>query len=137
MREGKRGNHGRRHVDQVRDQTKKKKKKKKKKRAIALHLDQETRLRGGALFGRTHYSSHSVRNLKSLVILDYIMRNTDRGLDNWMIKVDWEKQDVSIVSDPPQMNASSERAVTATGVSLRELTIRTTSLSSAAAYAGD
>ena len=42
--------------------------------------------------------------LEKLVILDYIMRNTDRGLDNWMIKVDWENQDVSIVSEPPQMN---------------------------------
>ena len=41
--------------------------------------------------------------LEKLVILDYIMRNTDRGLDNWMIKVDWENQDVSIVSEPPQM----------------------------------
>lgn len=28
--------------------------------------------------------------LEKLVILDYIMRNTDRGLDNWMIKVQWE-----------------------------------------------
>lgn len=28
--------------------------------------------------------------LEKLVILDYIMRNTDRGLDNWMIKLDWE-----------------------------------------------
>lgn len=28
--------------------------------------------------------------LEKLVILDYIMRNTDRGLDNWMIKVEWE-----------------------------------------------
>ena len=44
--------------------------------------------------------------LEKLVILDYIMRNTDRGLDNWMIKVDWENQDVSIVSEPPQMNGS-------------------------------
>lgn len=41
--------------------------------------------------------------LEKLVVLDYIMRNTDRGLDNWMIKVDWENQDVSIVSEPPQM----------------------------------
>ena len=30
--------------------------------------------------------------LEKLVILDYIMRNTDRGLDNWMIKVDWDSQ---------------------------------------------
>ena len=41
--------------------------------------------------------------LEKLVILDYIMRNTDRGLDNWMIKVDWESQQVSITSEPMQM----------------------------------
>jgi hypothetical protein len=46
--------------------------------------------------------------LEKLVILDYIMRNTDRGLDNWMIKVDWENQDVSIVSEPPQMDVGHE-----------------------------
>lgn len=46
--------------------------------------------------------------LEKLVILDYIMRNTDRGLDNWMIKVDWENQDVSIVSEPPQMHNGSQ-----------------------------
>ncbi|KAK7734938.1 Phosphatidylinositol 4-kinase LSB6 [Cytospora paraplurivora] len=40
--------------------------------------------------------------LEKLVILDYIMRNTDRGLDNWMIKVDWQTEEVSIVSEPPQ-----------------------------------
>ncbi|MCJ1355964.1 MAG: phosphatidyl inositol kinase [Icmadophila ericetorum] len=42
--------------------------------------------------------------LEKLVILDYIMRNTDRGLDNWMIKVDWETQEVSIASEPPKLN---------------------------------
>ncbi|KAF7548589.1 hypothetical protein G7Z17_g6965 [Cylindrodendrum hubeiense] len=42
--------------------------------------------------------------LEKLVILDYIMRNTDRGLDNWMVKVDWEVGKVSIVSDPVQLN---------------------------------
>ncbi|KAI1386261.1 phosphatidylinositol 3 and 4-kinase-domain-containing protein [Hypoxylon trugodes] len=42
--------------------------------------------------------------LEKLVILDYIMRNTDRGLDNWMVKVDWNTQAVSIASDPPQLN---------------------------------
>lgn len=42
--------------------------------------------------------------LEKLVILDYIMRNTDRGLDNWMVKVDWETQAVTIASDPPQLN---------------------------------
>jgi phosphatidylinositol 4-kinase type 2 len=46
--------------------------------------------------------------LEKLVILDYIMRNTDRGLDNWMIKVDWENQDVSIVSEPPRMDDGRE-----------------------------
>ncbi|OTB03297.1 hypothetical protein M426DRAFT_321864 [Hypoxylon sp. CI-4A] len=42
--------------------------------------------------------------LEKLVILDYIMRNTDRGLDNWMVKVDWTTQAVSITSEPPQLN---------------------------------
>ncbi|KAK2746785.1 phosphatidyl inositol kinase [Myotisia sp. PD_48] len=42
--------------------------------------------------------------LEKLVILDYIMRNTDRGLDNWMIKIDWHSEQVSIVSDPPRLN---------------------------------
>lgn len=42
--------------------------------------------------------------LEKLVILDYIMRNTDRGLDNWMIKIDWKTEEVSILSDPPKMN---------------------------------
>ncbi|CAG9936955.1 unnamed protein product [Clonostachys rosea f. rosea IK726] len=42
--------------------------------------------------------------LEKLVILDYIMRNTDRGLDNWMVKIDWETEKVSVVSDPIRMN---------------------------------
>jgi phosphatidylinositol 4-kinase type 2 len=46
--------------------------------------------------------------LEKLVVVVYIMRNTDRGLDNWMIKVDWEHQDVSIVSEPPQMNGGKQ-----------------------------
>lgn len=45
--------------------------------------------------------------LEKLVILDYIMRNTDRGLDNWMVRVDEEKQEVSIVSEPPKMNGEA------------------------------
>lgn len=40
--------------------------------------------------------------LEKLVILDYIMRNTDRGLDNWMIRIDEETQTASIVADFPQ-----------------------------------
>lgn len=50
--------------------------------------------------------------LEKLVILDYIMRNTDRGLDNWMIKIDWQKQDVTIVSEPPKMNGLSGKDAT-------------------------
>jgi hypothetical protein len=46
--------------------------------------------------------------LEKLVILDYIMRNTDRGLDNWMIKVDWQTQEVSIVSDPVRLNMDEQ-----------------------------
>ncbi|KAH6687977.1 phosphatidylinositol 4-kinase LSB6 [Plectosphaerella plurivora] len=46
--------------------------------------------------------------LEKLVILDYIMRNTDRGLDNWMIKVDWHTEQVSIVSEPIQMNSQGD-----------------------------
>ncbi|KAK4697363.1 phosphatidylinositol 4-kinase type 2, partial [Lecanoromycetidae sp. Uapishka_2] len=46
--------------------------------------------------------------LEKLVILDYIMRNTDRGLDNWMVRVDEQTQEVSIVAEPPHMNGSIE-----------------------------
>jgi len=38
--------------------------------------------------------------LEKLVILDYIMRNTDRGLDNWMIRIDHDSGDVSVTSRP-------------------------------------
>jgi phosphatidylinositol 4-kinase type 2 len=41
--------------------------------------------------------------LEKLVILDYIMRNTDRGLDNWMIKIDEQSQQATIVAEPPKM----------------------------------
>jgi len=40
--------------------------------------------------------------LEKLVILDYIMRNTDRGLDNWMIRVDQDGQEASIVAAVPK-----------------------------------
>jgi hypothetical protein len=42
--------------------------------------------------------------LEKLVILDYIMRNTDRGLDNWMIRIDMKAQQASIVAEPPKTN---------------------------------
>lgn len=46
--------------------------------------------------------------LEKLVILDYIMRNTDRGLDNWMIKIDWKKEEVSLVVEPPKPNGTAQ-----------------------------
>lgn len=42
--------------------------------------------------------------LEKLVILDYIMRNTDRGLDNWMIRIDPATQTASIVAEAPKMD---------------------------------
>nr|POE94424.1 phosphatidylinositol 4-kinase lsb6 [Quercus suber] len=46
---------------------------------------------------------HSFREqLEKLVILDYIMRNTDRGTDNWMIRIDQEKQEATIIVEPPR-----------------------------------
>ncbi|CCG22196.1 Type II phosphatidylinositol 4-kinase [Candida orthopsilosis Co 90-125] len=39
--------------------------------------------------------------LEKMVILDYLMRNTDRGMDNWMIKLEWHvihrSQDIKIM----------------------------------------
>ncbi|EAW14185.1 1-phosphatidylinositol 4-kinase LSB6 [Aspergillus clavatus NRRL 1] len=46
--------------------------------------------------------------LEKLVILDYIMRNTDRGLDNWMIKIDWKTEEVSIVAEPPKQKGGQQ-----------------------------
>ena len=50
--------------------------------------------------------------LEKLVILDYIMRNTDRGLDNWMVKVDWHSQEVSIAAEPPKSKGSTNEPAT-------------------------
>src|SRR5690606_761116 len=49
--------------------------------------------------------------LEKLVILDYIMRNTDRGLDNWMIKLEWipnpaASTSASTTSTPPQPDST-------------------------------
>ena len=46
--------------------------------------------------------------LEKLVILDYIMRNTDRGLDNWMIRIDQKTQEATIVAEPPKMDDDSD-----------------------------
>ncbi|KAF2820981.1 hypothetical protein CC86DRAFT_470788 [Ophiobolus disseminans] len=45
--------------------------------------------------------------LEKLVILDYIMRNTDRGLDNWMIRIDQKTQEATIVAEPPKMDGTT------------------------------
>ncbi|KAK3071643.1 hypothetical protein LTS18_014816, partial [Coniosporium uncinatum] len=47
--------------------------------------------------------------LEKLVILDYIMRNTDRGLDNWMIRIDRDKEKATIVVDPPKTNRHAKK----------------------------
>ncbi|WXC66487.1 hypothetical protein SNK03_012264 [Fusarium graminearum] len=72
--------------------------------------DDEEAAQGANLLGPDNFIwtenlKESLREeLEKLVILDYIMRNTDRGLDNWMIKVDWETGKASIASDPIQLN---------------------------------
>lgn len=38
--------------------------------------------------------------LEKLVILDYVMRNTDRGTDNWMIRIDRESETAEIIARP-------------------------------------
>lgn len=65
---------------------------------------------GPPRFAWTESIKQSFREeLEKLVILDYIMRNTDRGLDNWMIKVDWETGRVTIVSDPVQLDMNQSQ----------------------------
>ncbi|EPS36563.1 hypothetical protein H072_9890 [Dactylellina haptotyla CBS 200.50] len=39
--------------------------------------------------------------LEKLILLDYLMRNTDRGADNWMVKIDRQTGQASIVSSSP------------------------------------
>lgn len=42
--------------------------------------------------------------LEKLVILDYIMRNTDRGLDNWMIRIDRDTEEAEIIVEPQSIS---------------------------------
>lgn len=42
--------------------------------------------------------------LEKLVILDYVMRNTDRGTDNWMIRIDRETNQAQLVVERPTQN---------------------------------
>ncbi|EMC96374.1 hypothetical protein BAUCODRAFT_472794 [Baudoinia panamericana UAMH 10762] len=46
--------------------------------------------------------------LEKLVILDYVMRNTDRGTDNWMIRIDRDKNEAEIVVEPPKQEYRPE-----------------------------
>ncbi|CAG8608961.1 12290_t:CDS:2 [Ambispora leptoticha] len=39
---------------------------------------------------------------EKLVILDYLMRNTDRGLDNWMIKYCEQSESANVANSPPK-----------------------------------
>lgn len=44
--------------------------------------------------------------LEKLVILDYVMRNTDRGTDNWMIRIDRQSEEAQLMIDPPKQNGN-------------------------------
>ncbi|KAK0939190.1 Phosphatidylinositol 4-kinase LSB6 [Friedmanniomyces endolithicus] len=58
--------------------------------------------------------------LEKLVILDYIMRNTDRGTDNWMIRIDTSKQEAQLVMDSPKHNGHPAESVDADGYPRRD-----------------
>ena len=66
--------------------------------------EEETR---GKFFWTKSLQQSFREELEKLVILDYIMRNTDRGLDNWMIRVNSQSQEVSIISEPPSTNGNA------------------------------
>ncbi|OJD32219.1 phosphatidylinositol 4-kinase type ii subunit alpha [Diplodia corticola] len=69
----------------------------------------ETQVRRGFWTERLQQSFRE--QLERLVILDYIMRNTDRGLDNWMIRIDPKTEEATIVAEPPKdrrANGSAE-----------------------------
>ncbi|PHH54131.1 U3 small nucleolar RNA-associated protein 21 -like protein [Ceratocystis fimbriata CBS 114723] len=77
--------------------------------AESQDIDPESQPLGPDNFRWTDALKQSFREeLEKLVILDYIMRNTDRGLDNWMVKVDWSTQQVSIQSEPMNFNITSD-----------------------------
>ncbi|EKG14314.1 Phosphatidylinositol 3-/4-kinase catalytic [Macrophomina phaseolina MS6] len=60
----------------------------------------ETQIRRGFWTERLQRSFRE--QLEKLVILDYIMRNTDRGLDNWMIRIDRNKEEATVVAEAPK-----------------------------------
>lgn len=69
--------------------------------------DEEEGMSGGQNRAANEYWSQELQQsfreeLEKLVILDYVMRNTDRGTDNWMIRIDKDKNRATIVKEPPQ-----------------------------------
>ncbi|GAB7359146.1 hypothetical protein MBLNU230_g5213t1 [Neophaeotheca triangularis] len=64
--------------------------------------------------------------LEKLVILDYIMRNTDRGTDNWMIRVDTATQQASIVTKPPDFDDDQQQQRQPNGYHRRHESMTTT-----------
>lgn len=56
-------------------------------------LDVEVDIDEDVLGNKFQWSRDTMRQfreeLEKMVILDYLMRNTDRGMDNWMIKLEW------------------------------------------------
>ncbi|KAL5113863.1 Phosphatidylinositol 4-kinase LSB6 [Pleosporales sp. CAS-2024a] len=68
------------------------------------NADQQRRRRG---FWTESLQQSFREQLERLVILDYIMRNTDRGLDNWMIRIDYKTEQVSIVAEPPRTDGDA------------------------------
>lgn len=65
----------------------------------------ETQIRRGFWTERLQQSFRE--QLEKLVILDYIMRNTDRGLDNWMIRIDQRTEEATIVAEAPKKDGRS------------------------------
>lgn len=58
-------------------------------------LDVEVDADDDVMGDKFNWSRDSMRQfreeLEKMVILDYLMRNTDRGMDNWMIKLEWHE----------------------------------------------
>lgn len=74
----------------------------------SMNGEEDTQAQDRGFFWTDGIKQSFREELEKLVILDYIMRNTDRGLDNWMVRVDEANQEVSIVSKPPKMNGDVE-----------------------------
>jgi len=76
-------------------------------------IDGEQRVGRAEAERRKHFWSPALQEsfreeLDKLVILDYIMRNTDRGLDNWMIRIDQDNEEAMIVADVPKKQNTDE-----------------------------